>query len=70
MTSSIYDLNNTWTLDKKCQRVLPPIPPFYLNVILIGFQSVHFPFHETLHPENVLPDIEAQKATDTRKPVS
>ena len=41
MLSNVSD--NTWTLDKKCLRVLPPNPPYSLNVTLIGFQSVYFP---------------------------
>ena len=60
MTSRVYDLDNVWTLNKKCLRVPPPAPPCYLNVTLLGFQS------ETLL-EMVFPDTEGQKATETRK---
>ena len=42
MIPNVYELNNLWTLGKKCLRILPPTPPFYSNVTLIGFQSVHF----------------------------
>ena len=43
--SSVYNLENIWTCDKRYMRVLSPDPPHCLNVTLIGFQSVHFPSH-------------------------
>ena len=44
MISNVYDLDNIWTSDKKCLKILYPTPPCYSNVTLIGFQSVHFPY--------------------------
>ena len=71
MVSSVYDLDNIWTLDKRYMRVLPPAPPCCSNVTLIGFQSVHF-LSDIRHynPRKILPDTEGQKAVETRKPVS
>ena len=43
MNSNIYDLHNIWTVDKKCWIFLSPATPCYLNVTLLGFQSVQFP---------------------------
>lgn len=43
MIPNVYDLDDIWTLDKKCLRDFPPTLPCYLNVTSIGFQYVHFP---------------------------
>lgn len=37
MISNVYDLDTTWTLDKKHLRGLLPIPSSYLNVTLRSF---------------------------------
>ena len=56
---NVYVLNNIRTLDKNCLRVLPPTPPCYLNVMLIGVQSVYFP-SDMRHYTQVFPGIEGQ----------
>lgn len=43
MIYNVYDLDNIWYLDKKCLRVFHPIPFYFFNIMLICFQSLHFP---------------------------
>ena len=68
MIPNVCDLDNIWTLDKKCLRV-PPLPSLlfrcYLNRFPICALSL---WYGTLQPGKVLPGIKDQKAVEIWKP--
>lgn len=66
MTSTIYDIDNIWTIHKKYLRVLPSILSCNSNVTSVSFPSAYFPSSLTLHPGKVLPHMEGQIATENR----
>lgn len=45
VTSKVYDLDNTWTLDKKVPEWSPSSLPCHMNVTSIDFQLVHLECH-------------------------